>query len=204
MPCTAEKKLLDRGIRVLSTEYNAERGPYRVLVSSRPVRSVEEVKDLKIRMFPNEVYIRSWRHLGATPVQLAWTETYLAIRQGVVNAVTAPIALVNPMKFAEVAPYIIEIREYPQTWPITISERTWRKLNPTQQQLLVSAANEAGKVYTQTTQERIRTDIEAMTNNNKAQFIKVDTAAFRRKMEPFYEQLVKDKRLSAEVLSAVR
>lgn len=201
---TAEKKLLDRGIRVLSTEYNAERGPYRVLVSSRPVRSVEEVKDLKIRMFPNEVYIRSWRHLGATPVQLAWTETYLAIRQGVVNAVTAPIALVNPMKFAEVAPYIIEIREYPQTWPITISERTWRKLNPTQQQLLVSAANEAGKVYTQTTQERIRTDIEAMTNNNKAQFIKVDTAAFRRKMEPFYEQLVKDKRLSAEVLSAVR
>lgn len=200
----AEKKLLDRGIRVLSTEYNAERGPYRVLVSSRPVRSVDDVKDLKIRVFPNDVYIRSWRHLGATPVQLAWTETYLGIRQGVVNAVTAPIALVNPMKFAEVAPYIIEIREYPQTWPITISERTWRKLNPAQQQLLVSAANDAGKVYTQTTKERIGSDIESMVRNNKAQLIKVDTDAFRRRMEPFYQQLVRDKQLSPDVLSAVK
>lgn len=200
----AEKKLLERGIRVLSTEYNAERGPYRVLVSSRPVRSVEDLKDLKIRMFPNDVYIRSWKHLGATPVQLAWTETYLGIRQGVVNAVTAPIALVNPMKFAEVAPYITEIREYPQTWPITISEKTWRKLSAAQQQLLVSAANEAGKVYTQTTQERIQSDINAMVTNNKAQVIKVDTASFRRRMEPFYEDLVKDKLLTPQILSAIK
>lgn len=201
---TAEKKLLDRGIRMLSTEYNAERGPYRVLVSSRPIRTVEDLKDLKIRMFPNDVYIRSWKHLGATPVQLAWTETYLGIRQGVVNAVTAPIALVGPMKFTEVAPYITEIREYPQTWPITISEKTWKKLNPQQQELLVKAANEAGKVYTQTTRERIQGDIDTMVANNKAQVIKVDTASFRRKMEPFYQDLVKDKLLTQEILNAVK
>ena len=200
----AEKKLLDRGIRVLSTEYNAERGPYRVLVSSRPIRTVEDLKDLKIRMYPNDVYIRSWKHLGATPVQLAWTETYLGIRQGVVNAVTAPISGVNQMKFTEVAPYIIEIREYPQTWPITISEKTWKKLNAEQQQLLVKAANEAGKVYTQTTMDRIQGDINAMVTNNKAQVIKVDTAAFRRKMEPFYEELVKNKLLTPQILSAIK
>jgi TRAP-type transport system periplasmic protein len=200
----AEARLLERGIRVLSTEYNAERGPYRVLVSSRPVRSVDDLKDLKIRMFPNDVYIRSWKHLGATPVQLAWTETYLGIRQGVVNAVTAPIALVNPMKFTEVAPYIIEIKEYPQTWPIMISEKTWKKLPPAQQQLLVTAANEAGKVYTKTTNERIAGDIAAMVANNKAEIIKVDTASFRKKMEPFYDELVKEKLLSPEILATVK
>jgi len=200
----AEKKLLDRGIRVISTEYNAERGPYRVLVSSRPVRNVADLKDLKIRMFPNDVYIRSWKHLGATPVQLAWTETYLGIRQGVVNAVTAPIALVNSMKFTEVAPYIVEIREYPQTWPMTISEKSWKKLSPEQQQLLVKSANEAGKVYTQTTLERVQGDINAMVTNNKAQVIKVDTAEFRKKMEPFYDELVKEKLLTPQILSAIR
>lgn len=200
----AEKKLLDRGIRVVSTEYNAERGPYRVLLSSRPIRTVEDLKDLKIRMFPNDVYIRSWKHLGATPVQLAWTETYLGIRQGVVNAVTAPIALVNSMKFTEVAPYIVEIKEYPQTWPMTISEKTWRKLSADQQQLLVKSANEAGKVYTQTTLDRVQGDINTMVTNNKAQVIKVDTASFRRKMEPFYEELVKDKLLTPQILSAIK
>ncbi|MCC6193085.1 MAG: TRAP transporter substrate-binding protein [Burkholderiales bacterium] len=200
----AEQRLLERGIRVLSTEYNAERGPYRVLVSSKPVHNVDDLKGLKIRMFPNDVYIRSWKNLGATPVQLAWTETYLGIRQGVVNAVTAPIALVNPMKFTEVAPYIIEIKEYPQTWPIMISEKTWKKLTPDQQQLLVRAANEAGKVYTQTTNERIAGDLAAMVANNKAQIIKVDTTSFRKKMEPFYDELVKEKLLSPEILATVK
>ena len=200
----AEQKLLDRGIRMLSTEHNAERGPYRVLVSSRPIRTVEDLKDLKIRMFPNDVYIRSWKQLGATPVQLAWTETYLGIRQGVVNAVTAPVSAVNQMKFTEVAPYITEIREYPQTWPITISEKTWKKLNAEQQQLLVKAANEAGKVYTQTTMDRIQGDINSMVTNNKAQIIKVDTASFCRKMEPFYDELVKDKLLTPQILAAIK
>ncbi|MEO7241946.1 MAG: TRAP transporter substrate-binding protein [Variovorax sp.] len=200
----AEKKLLGRGIRVLSTEYNAERGPYRVLVSSRPVRTLDDLAGLKIRMFPNDVYIRSWKQLGATPVQLAWTETYLGIRQGVVNAVTAPISLVASMKFTEVAPYISQIREYPQTWPITISEKTWQKLNGEQQQLLVRAANEAGKVYTKVTNERIQGDIDSMVANNKAEIIAVDTAAFRRKMEPFYEELVKDKLLTQPIYDAVK
>ena len=142
----AEEKLLARGIRVLSTEWNADRGPYRVLLSSKPVLNADDLKGLKVRMFPNEVYVRSWKQLETVPIQLAWTETYLGIRQGVVNAVTAPLSLVRSMKFTEVAPYIVEIREFPQTWPITISERSWKKLNADEQQLLVRAANEAGKI----------------------------------------------------------
>lgn len=201
---TAERKLLERGIRVLSTEYNAERGPYRVLASSRPVRTPDDLKGLKLRVFPNDVYIRAWKYLGATPVQVAWTETYLGIRQGLVNAVTSPVSLVSPMKWAEVAPYIVEIREYPQTWPMTISERTWKRLSPAHQQLLVAAANEAGKVYTQVTNERVQREMDEVIRANKAQIIKVDTAAFRRKLEPFYDELVKEKLLSAEVLKAVR
>ena len=93
----AEEKLLARGIRVLSTEWNADRGPYRVLVSSKAVLSADDLKGLKVRMFPNEVYVRSWKQLETVPIQLAWTETYLGIRQGVVNAVTAPLSLVRSM-----------------------------------------------------------------------------------------------------------
>jgi len=200
----AEKKLLDRGIRVLSTEYNADRGPYRVLVSSRPVRTVDDVNGLKLRVFPNDVYIRAWKALGSVPVQIAWTETYLGIRQGVVNAVTAPLALVRSMKFTEVAPYITEIKEYPQTWPITISEKIWQKLKPEHQQLLVRAANEAGKVYAKTTLDRAQGDIDFMKAANKAEVIAVDTTTFRRKLEPFYESLVKDNLLSQAVYDAVK
>ena len=70
--------------------------------------------------------------------------------------------------------------------------------------MLVKSANEAGKVYTQTTLDRVQGDINTMVATNKAQVIKVDTAAFRKKMEPFYEDLVKDKLLTPEILSAIK
>lgn len=199
----AEQKLLARGIRVLSTEWNADRGPYRVLVSSKPVRNVSDLDGLKVRMFPNDVYVRSWKQLGTVPIQLAWTETYLGIRQGVVNAVTAPLSLVRSMKFTEVAPYIIEIKEYPQTWPITISERTWAKLSADEQALLVRSANEAGKVYAATTMERAQSDIAAMIRDNKAEVIKVDAEAMRAKLKPLYAELLKEGALTQQLLDTV-
>jgi len=199
----AEEKLLARGIRVLSTEWNADRGPYRVLVSSKPVLSADDLKGLKVRMFPNEVYVRSWKQLETVPIQLAWTETYLGIRQGVVNAVTAPLSLVRSMKFTEVAPYVVEIREFPQTWPITISERTWKKLSPDEQQLLVRAANEAGTVYAKTTMDRAESDVAAMIRDNNAVVIKLNTGAMRAKMQPLYADLIKEKALSQDLFDTV-
>ena len=199
----AEEKLLARGIRILSTEWNADRGPYRVLVSSKPVLNADDLKGLKVRMFPNEVYVRSWKQLETVPIQLAWTETYLGIRQGVVNAVTAPLSLVRSMKFTEVAPFIVEIREFPQTWPITISERTWKKLSPDEQQLLVRAANEAGTVYAKTTMDRAESDVAAMIRDNNAVVIKLNTGAMRAKMQPLYADLIKEKALSQDLFDTV-
>lgn len=148
----ALERLAASGILVLSTEWNGDRGPYRVLMSSKEVRPVDDLQGLKLRIFPNEVFQRSWSTLGTVPIQLAWTETYLGIRQGTVDSVTAPLSMVQAMKFAEVAPHIVEIKEYPQTWPMTISERTWQKLSADEQQILLDSANEAGKVYAETTQ----------------------------------------------------
>ncbi len=188
----AIEKLQARGIRVLSTEWNADRGPYRVLVSSKPVNSVQDLEGLRVRMFPNEVYVRSWKQLGAIPVQLAFTETYLGIRQGIVSAVTLPLGVLRSMKFTEVAPNIVEIKEYAQTWPMTISERSWRRLSADEQALLVRAANEAGKVYTKTTMDRAQADIDEMVRVNKAVVIKPNLDAFRDKMLPLYAELIKE------------
>jgi TRAP-type C4-dicarboxylate transport system substrate-binding protein len=196
-------KLQARGIRVLSTEWNADRGPYRVLVSSKPVREVRDLDGLKVRMFPNDVYQRSWSALGTLPVQLAWTETYLGIRQGTVNAVTSPLSLVRSMRFAEVAPYIVEIKEYPQTWPITISDRVWRSLSAGDQAVLVKAANDAGKVYARTTLERAQSDIDAMKAENKAEVIAIDRAAMRARLEPLYTRLVQEGVVPQSLVDAV-
>lgn len=196
-------KLAAAGIRVLSTEWNGDRGPYRVLMSSKEIATVDDLQGLKVRMFPNEVYQRSWSALGTLPIQLAWTETYLGIRQGTVNSVTAPLSMVRAMKFAEVAPYIVEIKEYPQTWPMTVSEQSWQKLSADEQAILVAAANEAGKVYAQTTLKNAAADVEQMIAQNNARVVEIDRAAMRAKLEPLYDQLVAEGVVPATLRDAV-
>jgi TRAP-type C4-dicarboxylate transport system substrate-binding protein len=186
----AKQKMLERGIRFLSTEFNAERGPYRVLISSKQVKSLEDMKGLRIRMYPNENAINAWRHLGTVPTVLPYTETYLAIRQGVVQGGPFPLSLLQSSKLTEVAKYVLRTDEFPQTWPITVSERIWKQLNAQQQQLLVRAANDAGKVYSKEVNSRAQRDIDQMKKDNGAVFTEVNLEPFRKHMQSFHQQLI--------------
>jgi len=199
----ARRKLLERGIRFLSTEFNADRGPYRVFVSTRPVNALADLNGMRIRMFPNEIAINAWRHLGTVPTVLPHTETYLALRQGVVQGAPYPIAAIHPARFTEVARFVLRTDEFPQTWPITISDRVWRQLPEAQQQLLVSAANQAGRLYAQETNARLARDIEAMRRENNAVFAEIDLAPFRERMQPFHQELVRSGAVPRELYDAI-
>jgi TRAP-type C4-dicarboxylate transport system substrate-binding protein len=201
----AKDKLLQRGIRFISTKFTGERGPYRVLVSAKPVRSLADLQGLRIRMFPNNVVVRAWQHLGAVPLVISWQETYLAIRQGTISGVTGPLGVIRPTKFTEVAPFITKTDEWPQVWPITISERVWKTLTPEQQTIIVDAANEAGEVYAKRTRDTADEDLEFMKKNHKAELIdNVDLQPWRDRMKSFYEALVTEGVVSRDVIDSVR
>ena len=87
---------------------------------------------------------------------------------------------------------------------MTISEKVWVKLKPEHQQLLVRAANETGKFYAKTTMDRAQGDIDFMKSANKAEFIAVDAGQWRKKLEPFYDSLVKDNLLTQEIYDTVK
>ena len=52
--------------------------------------------------------------------------------------------------------------------------------------------------------DRAQGDIDFMKSANKAEFIPVDASQYRKKLEPFYESLVKDKLLSQEIYDTVK
>jgi TRAP-type C4-dicarboxylate transport system substrate-binding protein len=200
----ARDKMISQGIRFISTEFRGDRGPYRVYVSSKPIMAPDDLKGVKMRIWPNEPVKKCWEHMGAVPIVLPWTETYLAIKQNMVQAVTSPLSLVRSMRFTEVAPYVTELKQFQQTWPMTISEKVWQQLPSDQQQILVDAANEAGKVYTGEVMNRAETDIQAMMKENNAVFIRVNTEQFEKKMLPFYDQLIKEGVVKKDIFEAVQ
>lgn len=184
-----EASLEENGFKLLSTERSFARGPYRVLCSTKPVTSLEDMQGLRLRLSGNAMSMNAYAALGAAPIKIAWTETYLALKQGTVDAVTSPISLVYNMKFTEVAPYVAYVNEFPQYVGYVINGEKFNSLTAEQQQLLIDCANEAGEYATQLTVDSVGEQIELMKTEHNAEFTEIDTVPFREKLMDHYLEL---------------
>ncbi len=173
--------------RFINLETKWHRGPFRVICSTKkPILTPEDVKGLKLRLWPAKMIQRSWAGLGAEVHTIDFAEAYLALSQGVVDAITSPFDLVFPQKFSEVAKYITELRQFPQLELITINEDVWNELSPKHQQILLDGAAEAGRWYNEQAQTRVEETIE-----NK--LLKVHNAVYIRvNRQPFVDAFRKD------------
>ncbi|GAA0317700.1 TRAP transporter substrate-binding protein [Bacillus carboniphilus] len=190
-----QQTLIDNGIRILNTERNFVRGPYRVMLSKKPIKSVEDLQGLKLRSFESEFYSAAYSSVGANPTVVAWTETYLGLKQNLVEAVTSPISLVWPMKFTEVAPYMTIIDEYPQDVVIAISEEVFSGLSEEHQQILIDAANEAGEKGTELAKQEVEEHMELMKTEHNIEVFEIDKAEWVEAFSDFHYQLEEDGKL---------
>lgn len=183
------ENLLKKNIRVLNVKRNFLRGPYRVLCSTKPFLSLDDAQGLKLRVHSSDVYIEAWRTLGAMTTVIPWTETYLALRQHVVDGVVSPISLVYGMKFTEVAPHVAKVDDYPQDVIIIMNDRKFGSLSEAHQKALLEAAEEAGDYGTQLVTDAVDQDIAKMKKEHGADFVDINLAPFQEKMKDFYQGL---------------
>jgi tripartite ATP-independent transporter DctP family solute receptor len=71
----------------------------------RPIKSVADLKGLKIRTLPTPVHIAYFKALGAAPTPMGWVELFEALRTGVVDAQENPPGQVYTARFFEVQKY---------------------------------------------------------------------------------------------------
>lgn len=179
------------GFKLLNPQRNFVRGPYRVLCSKKPIRSINDVKGLRLRTFDSDVYMKAWDKLGANPLVISWTETYLALKQGTIDAVTSPVSLVMAMKFTEVAPYVTLIKEFPQTCDFVMNKKRFDSLTQEHQNILLQAAYDAGEYANEMTFSLINSELDQMRKEHNAEFIEIDTIPFRTALKGYYEELKK-------------
>jgi len=74
--------------------------------SKRPIRTVEDVRGLKMRTPPIDMTIKTFKAIGANPQQVAYTETYMALKTGVVDGQENPFSNTVDMKFYEPQRYL--------------------------------------------------------------------------------------------------
>ena len=157
----------DAGVRILGWTYTG----FRVLTNSkRPVKSVDDLAGLVIRVPKNEIMIASYNAWGINPTPMAWSETFTALQQGVVDGQDNPYLTVHSMKFYEVQKYVTNIRYIFSIEPLVISEQIFQGLSEDEQNILV----EAGKAATLHSAQHLRDSEAAIKEDLLAKGMQID------------------------------
>jgi len=122
------------------------------------VKSIEDLKGLKIRVSSDPVMTGMVSNLGAAATTVAFTELYSALNTGVVDGAEQPTANYRSNAFQEVAPYLLLDGHTLGALQIIITDAGWAKLNEEQQGWIMEAAQYASQIC----KEKVA-EIEAQT-----------------------------------------
>lgn len=114
-----------------------------VLSTKKPVTSMADMKGFRLRLVSSPLKVGVWKAVGAIPTPIAFTETYLAMKSGVVDGMENESVSVRDMKFYEPAPYIARTEHEFTVRPLFMSKKSLDKLPPDLQQIVIKAAQEA-------------------------------------------------------------
>jgi TRAP-type transport system periplasmic protein len=114
-----------------------------VLSTKKPVLSIADMKGFRLRLISSPLKVNVWKAVGAVPTPIAFMETYLAMKSGVVDGMENESVAVRDMKFYEPAPYIARTEHEFTVRPMFMSKKTFEKLPVDLQQIVQRDAQEA-------------------------------------------------------------
>ena len=149
----------DAGVRIVAWSYAG----YRVLSNSKkPIKTMEDLKDVVVRVPKNEIMIDTYNSWGNNPTPMAWSETFTALQQGVVDGQDTPYITIHAMKFYEVQKYITNLRYLFLLEPIIISESVFQDMDEETQNAVIEAgkaATEFSAQYLTETEAALKADL---------------------------------------------
>jgi tripartite ATP-independent transporter DctP family solute receptor len=129
----------NRGMRILGTTYYGVRN---VTTTDKEIHTVADMKDFKIRVPENEIFMAMARSWGAKPTPMNFNELYLALRQKVVDGQENPSPTIDSAKFYEVQKYLILTGHIITPRLVVINEAFWQKLSEEDQKIIQEAVKE--------------------------------------------------------------
>ncbi len=108
--------------------------------SKRPVNKLEDMGDIKLRVMQNNVFLDSFKALGANAVPLPFSELFTALETRAVDGQENPFNTVVSSKFYEVQKYLTVTNHVYSPWIVTVSKKWWDTLTPAEKKVLQDAA----------------------------------------------------------------
>ena len=171
-----------KGFRFLATW---EAG-FRNMTTKDPLNTPDDAKGRKLRTFPNEMMRWTLEAMGFNIQIMPLPEVYLAIQQGAVSGQENPIDTIYSNKFYEVAPNVTLTNHVYSPIPPAVSEKTWQRIAPADQQAITEAAQAAARFSREFIAGNDANQLREMAGKGAKINATPNVAAFRAAVQPVY------------------
>ncbi|MFC3390295.1 sialic acid TRAP transporter substrate-binding protein SiaP [Aidingimonas halophila] len=154
----------------------------RHVTSNEPINTPEDMEDLKIRTPNAPLYMMFPEAVGANPTPIAFSEVYLALQQGTVDAQENPLPTIRAKAFYEVQDYINLTGHITDSLITIAGGPLWERLSEEDREIFREVYIEAG--------ERITEDIRQQEDELVEWFEEQGTTVNEVDTEPFREAVI--------------
>ncbi len=126
------------GYHIIATWENGFR---QITNSKHPIVKPEDLQGLKLRVPQGGWRVKMFQAYGANPSPLAFSEVFVALQTGVMDAQENPLAQIYPSRFYEVQKYL-SMTDHVYTPSYVTAGASWSRLPPDVQKILADTAVE--------------------------------------------------------------
>ena len=131
------------GIKIICFAWRGARN----LQTTKPVKSLRDLRGLKIRVPPIQLWLDIWERLGTSPTPMDAAEVYMAINQGVVQGQENPLAVSYHFKFHEVAKYWAITEHVLDVFSLMMDSQKYNSIPEEYQKIILEAANKSAEEF---------------------------------------------------------
>jgi TRAP-type C4-dicarboxylate transport system substrate-binding protein len=168
-------------------------GGTRNIFVNKPVRNLQEMKGLKVRVQGAPIWSKTFAAIGMAPTVIAYNEVYNGIQNKVIEAGENEAAGVEAMKFYEVGPNLSITQHAITIRPICFSGKTFAKLDKDLQAAILKAGKEAGAYGRQVESSEDEQKLIALEKAGKLKRIPfTDKAQMKKLADPVMVEYAKE------------
>lgn len=111
--------------------------------TEKDIQTPADLAGVKLRMPSSDAWLFLGNALGANPTPLPFSDIYLALQTGTIDAQDNPLPTVEAAKFYEVTQQVVMTSHLVDFINLTVNNQTWEKMTPEQQTAMHDAAVKA-------------------------------------------------------------
>ena len=161
------------------------------MTTNRKIKSIDDFKGQKIRTMENPYHIAFWQSIGANPTPMTFSEVYIGLQQGTIDAQENPYEVVVSGKIYELQHYIVQTSHLPHLLSLIVNDEFYQSLSSEDQKIVDMAAENARNYARQQADERVNDRLNIITGSGTT-IIELEDSMIdqlREKAQPVYENI---------------